>query len=36
VTINEIFRGVMPYLALIVIAMAMLYIFRRSACGCRP
>ncbi len=27
VTINEIFRGVMPYLALIVIAMAMLYIF---------
>src|SRR3546814_6507200 len=27
VTINEIFSGVMPYLALIVIAMAMLYIF---------
>ena len=27
VTINEIFRGVMPYLALVIIAMALLYIF---------
>ena len=35
VNINDIFRGVMPFIFIVLIAMVLLYVSRRSACGCR-
>ena len=35
VNINDIFAGVMPFLLLVIVAMAMFYAFPRSASGCR-
>ena len=37
VTLNQIFAGMMPFMAIQVFAMFLLYVFpQRSACGCRP
>ena len=35
VTINDIFAGVMPFILIVLVAMVLLYLSRKSACGCR-
>jgi TRAP-type mannitol/chloroaromatic compound transport system permease large subunit len=35
VTLNQIFAGMMPFMGIQVLALALLYIFPTSACGCR-
>ena len=35
VTINDIFAGVMPFLCIVVVCLALLYVFPDVACGCR-
>jgi len=34
VTLNQIFAGMMPFMGIQVIAVVLLYLFPRSACGC--